>query len=194
MKPRSVVAVAALAAALVACGGSSGGDAAAPSPTAATTAAAASAATTASAAGGAASSAAVTTAPPAGSSAGSAAASGLCAVFTPAELADKLGAKLGAGKTAGPLGSACQWDGPVDEYVQLQVVEARYFETRDRSIPGYRAIPELGDGAWSVPELGGWACGAPAPADKATFVSAVGPKASADLCIEVLKLAVERTS
>ena len=68
----------------------------------------------------------------------------LCSLFTTAEIKDVLGAPVTDGKVAGPLDSACQWDGISGSddaiYAQIQLInDTRYWE-KHTGAQGYEVL------------------------------------------------------
>jgi hypothetical protein len=118
----------------------------------------------------------------------------LCSLFTAKEIQELLGAPVGAGKVAGPLGTACQWDGSSDAdaiYAQIQVIEDTNYWSKPSLAEGYKALSGIGKEAFVVPEMGGWS--AHALTDTAVFAVAVnGGTANSDTAIKLLRLLLER--
>jgi hypothetical protein len=115
----------------------------------------------------------------------------LCALITQDEAAKRVGKPVGAGQVAGPLGTACQWTATDDEgYLQVQAVPVDYWSAPSLAA-GYRALPGIGQAAYVVPEMGGWAGGAKS-AKEMVAVSLTGPAASAEAVADLLKAVVER--
>lgn len=113
-----------------------------------------------------------------------------CRLFRPGELVPFVGLPLGAGRNAGG-GSGCQWVSADDEAeVMVTVVGARHHEAPTRA-NGYRALAEVGQRGFVVPELGGWTAGA-IVGDEAIRVSVTGPKATAQGAIGLLGETIAR--
>jgi hypothetical protein len=80
-----------------------------------------------------------------------------CMWFTADELGKRVGARLGAGKSAGPLGLAGHWLGEGDPKVYVQIVV-----TRDASFwkvpttPDVKVLSGIGKGAYVQPTADGW--------------------------------------
>lgn len=119
----------------------------------------------------------------------------LCSLFNSAEIKEILGAPVSDGKVAGPLDSACQWDGNSagDEgvYAQIQLInDPRYWE-KHSGAKGYEVLPGIGKEAFVATSLGGWEAGA--VTDKAVvFVSLSGGSASRDTAVKFLRSTLER--
>lgn len=119
----------------------------------------------------------------------------ICALFTATEIQDLLDAPVGDGKTAGPMGTACQWDGnnAGDEavYAQIQLInDPRYWE-KHSGAKGYEVLPGIGKEAFVASSLGGWEAGT--VTDKAVlFVSLSGGSASRDAAVRFLRSTLER--
>jgi hypothetical protein len=118
----------------------------------------------------------------------------LCSLFTTKEIQDLLGAPVGAGKVAGPLGTACHWSGSGDAeaiYAQIQVIEDTNYWSKPSLAEGYKALSGIGKEAFVVPEMGGW--NAQALTDTAVLAVAVnGGTANSDTAIKLLRLLLER--
>lgn len=87
----------------------------------------------------------------------------LCALFTTAEIKEFLGASVGAGRMAGPAGTACQWSGTGEGlaiYAQIQIIKGTEYWTTPSKAKGYESLNGIGKEAYVVPEGGGWAAGA----------------------------------
>jgi hypothetical protein len=119
----------------------------------------------------------------------------LCSLFTTAEIKDVLGAPVTDGKVAGPLDSACQWDGisAGDDaiYAQIQLInDTRYWE-KHSGAKGYEVLHGIGKEAFVATSLGGWE--AATVTDKAVlFVSLSGGSASHDTVVKFLRSTLER--
>jgi hypothetical protein len=124
-----------------------------------------------------------------------AAPSSLCSLFTPTEITEILGAPVGEGKVAGPLDSACQWDGNSagDDgvYAQIQLInDTRYWE-KHTGAKGYEVLSGIGKEAFVASSLGGWEAGT--VNDRAVvFVSLSGGSASRDTAVKFLRSTLER--
>src|SRR3990172_5669222 len=93
------------------------------------------------------------------SSSATPAATGLCSLFTQKEVEDILGAPLSAGKVAGPMGTACHWDGSTDAdaiFAQVQVLKDTKYWINPAQAKGYEAVKDAGKEAYSIPEQEGW--------------------------------------
>jgi hypothetical protein len=120
----------------------------------------------------------------------------LCSLFTAAEIEEVLGAPVGEGHVAGPMGSACQWDGSNagDEAVnaQIQLIDdTRYWE-KHTGAKGYELLHGIGKEAFVASSMfGGWEAGT--LTDKAVvFVSLSGGSASRDTAVKFLRTSLER--
>jgi len=117
----------------------------------------------------------------------------LCSLFTSVEIRDLLGVSVDEGKVAGPLDSACQWDGTgVDgAFAQIQLInDPRYWE-KHSGAEGYEVIKGIGKEAFVATSLGGWE--AATVNDKAVvFVTLNGGLASRDLAVKFLRSSLDR--
>jgi hypothetical protein len=117
----------------------------------------------------------------------------LCSLFTSAEIKDLLGVAVDEGKVAGPLDSACQWDGTgVDgAFAQIQLInDTRYWE-KHSGAEGYEVLKGIGKEAFVATSLGGWE--AATVNDKAVvFVSLNGGATSRDLAVKFLRISLDR--
>lgn len=124
-----------------------------------------------------------------GAAKGSAAANAQCQLFSPAEIATYLGAKVGAGKNAAG-GAGCQWTDDNDEAdALLTVVPARYYE-EPSLVKGFKRLPGLGKKAWVAPDAG-WRAGVLLD-DVAILVSLDGKKANEAATVAFLQEALKR--
>ncbi|HEY3025661.1 MAG TPA: hypothetical protein VGJ55_05890 [Pyrinomonadaceae bacterium] len=119
----------------------------------------------------------------------------LCSLFTSVEIKELLGAPVGEGHVAGPLDSACQWDGsssgddPV--YAQIQLINDTHYWEKHTGAKGYEALRGIGKEAFVASSLGGWEAGT--VTDKAVvFVSVSGGSASRDTAVKFLRTSLER--
>jgi len=119
----------------------------------------------------------------------------LCSLFTTAEIKDVLDAPVTDGKVAGPLDSACQWDGISEGddaiYAQIQLInDTRYWE-KHSGAKDYEVLHGIGKEAFVATSLGGWE--AATVTDKAVlFVSLSGGSASRDTAVKFLRSTLER--
>ncbi|MFL6230287.1 MAG: hypothetical protein ACJ741_16055 [Pyrinomonadaceae bacterium] len=119
----------------------------------------------------------------------------LCSLYTAAEIKEILGAPVGGGETAGPMGTACQWNGSSagDDgvYAQIQLInDTRYWE-KHTGAKGYEVLRGIGKEAFVATSLGGWEAGT--VTDKAVlFVSLNGGSASRDSAVKFLQTTLER--
>lgn len=124
---------------------------------------------------------------------GIAAAMDRCILLTAGEAAAAVGGPVGPGYAAGPMQTACQWDGTADAaaYVQVQVIE----DPGDWSPPtladGYTELAGTGEKAYVLPEMGGFAAGA-LDRGLVVAVSLAGEGASAESAGSLLRLVVAR--
>ena len=122
--------------------------------------------------------------------------SSLCSLFTKAEIKEFLGTPVGDGEVAGPLGSACQWDGSSagDEavYAQIQLINGTRYWEKHTGAKGYEVLRGIGKEAFVASSLGaGWEAGT--VTDKAVvFVSLSGGSASRDTAVRFLRSTLER--
>ena len=119
----------------------------------------------------------------------------LCSLFTTAEIKDLLGTAVGDGKVAGPLDSACQWDGNSagDEgvYAQIQLINDTHYWEKHSGAKGYEELKGIGKEAFVASSLGGWE--AAAVTDKAVvFASVNGGSAGRDTAVRFLRSSLER--
>lgn len=113
-----------------------------------------------------------------------------CALLTHDEAAKALGAAVGDGEVAGPMGTACQWNAKSgDGYLQVQVVPADYWSPPSMA-KGYHKLPEVAAEAYAAPEMEGWSAGAKA-GEKMIAVS-LSQGGSEAAVIEVLKTSLGR--
>ena len=83
-----------------------------------------------------------------------------CALLTRDEAAKALGAPVDAGATAGPLGSACQWNKTGGNgHVQVQVVRPQDWSP-PKLAPKYKKVAGIGKAAYTDEELGGFTAAA----------------------------------
>jgi hypothetical protein len=128
-----------------------------------------------------------------GAIAASADSSPLCGLFTAQEIEATLGAPVGAGSVAGPLGTACQWNGSSSDatYAQIQVIEDESYWSAPTLGEGYEELSGIGQEAYVIPELGGWTAGA--LTDKGIVAVALnGGTASHDSVIQFLRDVIAR--
>lgn len=117
----------------------------------------------------------------------------LCALYTPAEIKDLLGAPVRAGEVAGPMDSACQWNvsGGEGGYAQIQMINGTNYWEKHTGARGYEALHGIGKEAFVATSLGGWEAGT--VTDKAVvFVSLSGGLASRDTAVKFLQSTLER--
>lgn len=120
----------------------------------------------------------------------------LCTLFTAAEIKEFLGAQVGEGHEAGPMNSACQWDGSDagDEAAnaQIQLInDTRYWE-KHTAAKGYEVLHGIGTEAFVATSMfGGWEAGA--LTNKAVvYASLSGGSASHDTAVRFLRTSLER--
>ena len=108
-----------------------------------------------------------------------------------------LGAPVSGGKVAGPLGTACQWDGTADAdaiYAQIQVLKDTEYWSNLKQAPGYEALSGIGKEAYVIPnqpDQGNW--NARALTDTAMLsVVLSGGKADRDRTVKLLQTLHER--
>jgi hypothetical protein len=119
----------------------------------------------------------------------------LCSLFTAAEIKDFLGAPVGDGKAAGPMDSACQWDGDSSDdqavYAQVQLINDTQYWEKHSGAKGYEVLHGIGKEAFVASSLGGWEAGT--VNDKAVvFVTVSGGSASRDIAVKFLRASLER--
>ena len=117
----------------------------------------------------------------------------ICSMFTQQEVELMYGARLKPGQTAGPLGSACQWDAAEGEgYFQIQIIDDVKYWGKQSLVPGYEELKGVAKEAFVVPEFGdGYS--AQAVTDKQIIaVSMRGGATSRDAAVGALKTVIER--
>lgn len=124
-----------------------------------------------------------------------AAPSRLCSLFTTAEIKEILGAPVGDGHVAGPLGSACQWDGNSagDDgvYAQIQLINDTHYWEKHTGAQGYEVLHGIGKEAFVASSLGGWEAGT-VTERAVVFASVSGGSASRDTAVRFLRSSLER--
>lgn len=124
-----------------------------------------------------------------GDAKGPASANPQCQLFTAAEIAAYVGAKVGPGKNAAG-GAGCQWsDDAGDADAILSVVPARYYE-EPSLVKGFKRLPGMGKKAWVAPDAG-WRAGVLLD-DVAILVNLDGNKASEATTVAFLQEALKR--
>ena len=117
----------------------------------------------------------------------------ICSMFTQQEVELMYGAHLKPGETAGPLGSACQWNAAEgDGYFQIQIINDVKYWAKQTLAPGYEELKGIGKEAFVVPEFGD---GYNAQALTEKQIVAVGMRGGAtsrDAAVGALKTVVER--
>lgn len=118
---------------------------------------------------------------------------GLCSLFTREEIEELLGTPVENGDVAGPLGTACQWNGSADDsaYAQVQVISDTTYWEKPTLAEGYEQLDGIGKEAFVVPELGGWRAGAVTDAS-VIMVSVSGGTSNRDTAIRLLRSSLER--
>jgi hypothetical protein len=99
------------------------------------------------------------------SDAGGGSGSVACALFTAAQVGERLGTTVSAGTPWGMTGTGCQWssDGDDENAVQVVIVDdPRYWENLARA-DGGEALRGIGDQAFVAPWLGAYRAGALTP-------------------------------
>lgn len=116
-----------------------------------------------------------------------------CALLSAEEAAAAIGGPVGTGYPAGPGNTACQWDGTSDDgsYVQVQVIADPNYWSPPSLANGYRELAGLGEAAYVVPEMGGFAAGA-LESGQVIAVGLAGEGASEQAAEGLLRLVVER--
>lgn len=107
----------------------------------------------------------------------------------------RLGVPVGEGKTAGPMGTACQWDGNSAGdnavYAQIQLINDPHYWEKHTGAKGYEALQGIGKEAFVATSLGGWEAGT--VTDKAAvFISLNGDSSSRDSAVKFLRSTLER--
>ncbi len=118
---------------------------------------------------------------------------GLCSLFTREEIQELLGTPVENGDVAGPLGTACQWNGSADDsaYAQVQVISDTTYWEKPTLAKGYEQLDGIGKEAFVVPEMGGWRAGALTDAS-VIMVSVSGGTSNRDTAIRLLRTSLER--
>ncbi len=119
----------------------------------------------------------------------------LCSLFTATEIKELLGAPVGEGHVAGPLDSACQWDGSGSDdppiYAQIQLINDTHYWEKHTGAKGYEVLRGIGKEAFVATSLGGWEAGA--VTDKAVvFASVSGGSAGRDTAVRFLRDSLAR--
>jgi hypothetical protein len=117
----------------------------------------------------------------------------ICSMFTQQEVELMYGARVKPGETAGPLGSACQWNAAEgDGYFQIQIIDDVKYWGKQSLVPGYEELTGIGKEAFVVPEFGdGYT--AQALTDKQIIaVGMRGGATSRDAAVGALKTVLER--
>jgi hypothetical protein len=124
-----------------------------------------------------------------GDAKGSAANNAQCQMFSPAEIAAYVGAKVGPGKNAAG-GAGCQWsDNNYEADAIVTVVPTRYYE-EPSLVKGFKRLPGIGKKAWVAPDAG-WRAGVLLD-DAAILVSLDGKKANEAATVAFLQEAIKR--
>jgi hypothetical protein len=123
----------------------------------------------------------------AGSAGNTASTNRLCSLYTTSEIQGILGASVGQGEAAGPMATACQWNGQGDGvYAQVQVIPGADNWEKHTGAKGYEVLPGIGKEAFVAMALGGWEAGT--VTDKTVvFVSLNGGTASRNSAVDFLK-------
>jgi hypothetical protein len=118
---------------------------------------------------------------------------GLCSLFTREEIQELLGTPVEAGDVAGPLGTACQWNGSADDsaYAQIQVLRDTSYWEKPSLAKDYETLDGIGREAFVVPEMGGWRAGALTDA-AVIMVSVNGGTVNRDTAVQFLRSGLER--
>lgn len=116
-----------------------------------------------------------------------------CSLLTAEEAAAAMGGPVGPGYPAGPMQTACQWDGTSDDgsYVQVQVIADPNSWSPPSLADGYRELRGLGEVAYVVPEMGGFAAGA-LDSGQVIAVGIAGEGASEQAAAGLLRLVLDR--
>ena len=113
-----------------------------------------------------------------------------CQMFTQSEASAYIGGVVHHVENAA-MGTGCQWTvGGGNGSMLVQVGPARYHE-RPSAAPGYKKMPEIGEKAFVVPEMGGWHAGS-LHGEHAVHVTLDGKGASEAKTVELLKEAMQR--
>ena len=79
----------------------------------------------------------------------------ICSMFTQQEVELMYGDHLKPGETAGPLGTACQWNAADGEgYFQIQIIDDVKYWGKQSLSPGYEELKGIAKEAFVVPEFG----------------------------------------
>ncbi len=111
----------------------------------------------------------------------------LCSLYTPSDIKGILGVEVGAGEAAGPMATACQWNGQGDGvYAQVQLIPGADNWEKHTGAKGYEVLPGIGKEAFVATSLGRWEAGT--VTDKSVvFVSLNGGTASRNSAVDFLK-------
>lgn len=129
----------------------------------------------------------------AGSKAPNASTNRLCSLYTSSEIKSILGAPVGEGQAAGPMATACQWDGTGADgvYAQVQLIPGADNWEKHSGAKGYEVLPGIGKEAFVAMALGGWEAGT--VTDKSVvFVSLNGGTASRNSAVAFLKQTLQK--
>jgi hypothetical protein len=115
-----------------------------------------------------------------------------CSLFTVDEVEAIVGEAVDPGHDAA-MGTGCQWDGKTLDaaYIQIQVIDDPAYYNEESLAEGFEKVSGVGEAAFVVPELGGWA--AQAQTDAATYAVAVnGGTTTKESAVSLLKTLMER--
>jgi hypothetical protein len=125
-----------------------------------------------------------------GDAKGSADTNPMCRLFSVAEASTYSGGKLQAGSNAA-MGSGCQWASEDGEQMTMVTSVPAEFANKPSQAPHYRALPELGKGAYVAADMGGWIAGAPLGGNFVGVV-VVGPNANEKSALALLDESLRR--
>ncbi|MBK9308382.1 MAG: hypothetical protein IPM58_15165 [Nitrospira sp.] len=115
----------------------------------------------------------------------------LCTLFTASEVQTLLGTAVESGETAA-MGTGCQWFGKDEESFAIIQAVGPDFRLDPQQAPGYELIPNLGQRAYSHPDVeGGWRAMALTP-DAAIVVVMIGETATRSNTISLIRQVQER--
>ena len=129
----------------------------------------------------------------AGSPSTSASTNRLCSLYTAAEIKSILGISVADGDAAGPMATACQWEGTGADggFAQVQLVPGRKYWEKHSGAVGYEVLPGIGTEAFVATSANGWE--AATVTDKTVlFVTLSGGTSSRNSAVAFLKQTLEK--
>jgi hypothetical protein len=117
----------------------------------------------------------------------------ICSMFTQQEVELMYGAHLKTGETAGPLGTACQWNSAEgDGYFQIQIIDDVKYWAKQSLVPGYEELKGVGKEAFVVPEFGDGYTAQAVTDKQIVAIGMRGGATSRDAAVGALKTVLER--